>query len=139
MKTKTTPTPPRVVEIHTGEDVVKVKSPLISRYGETPSRVRCLANGDGGPDVVHNWIDRWAFEPGRATRYDLLYGHRGRGEFIIGQYLDGEGRWMIVHDPGYTHINYVMDRLGVNEVDGVAVLKFLEFMGHAVGYPRATS
>ena len=104
-------------------------------YGETPARVRSLANGDavtGG-----EWIDRWTWDHHEnRTRYDLIYGRRSTGEFILGNFVDGSGRFMVIHDPGYTWWGYVMDKLVLNKADAVGVLGFLEFMGHAVGYPN---
>jgi hypothetical protein len=103
-------------------------------HGEPEQPVRSLANETEG-----SWLDRYYWEPGNRTRYDLIYGRRlvdvdlGPEEFVL-IYVQ-TNRAMVFTDC-YLHYSYIEEKLGVNEADAVGILGFLDRMGHAVGYPR---
>ena len=110
-------------------------------YGEPPDEpVRCMVNQTDG-----EYIDRYRFEPGNGTLYDLIYARRLtppgetdtciEGEFVVVWVYHVPCRAMVFTDT-LIHYSYVMEKMGLNEADAVGILMFLEQMGHLVAYPK---
>lgn len=118
----------------------------------TPSPiVRCPANlrafdesGDwhqihayGWTGDTNNWLDFYEWEPGTGDRYCLVYGKLSASQYVLAWREHGTAdRWMLISEPGYLHHSYVEEKLSANTADAVGIMKFLDLMGHAVGYPR---
>ncbi len=116
------------------EDLVRCPANL--RAFEDAGEIdRIHAHGWRGP--IDNWVDWYDWEPGNGTRYSLIYGKINESKFFLCLRLYGLGdRFMVISEPGYLHHTYIEEKLDTNTADAVAVLKFLDLMGHAVGYPR---
>tara|TARA_R110002020_G_scaffold102600_1_gene240765 strand:- start:777 stop:1244 length:468 start_codon:yes stop_codon:yes gene_type:complete len=131
------------------EMTVKYDDQLQAPWGEgywqgQDQPVPCPANNTEG-----SYVQRFKWEPGNHTRYDLVYSCRitpdamegYRREYLLA-YLNplfDYATCMLVEGPGcaeYIHYSYVMEKMGVNEADAVGLLGFLERMGHRVGYPQ---
>ena len=125
------------------EKIVTYGDGLFAPYGETPDDVvRCIGNNYFG-----EWCDRYSWNPGNGTKYDLVYLCRtiepfesddGRRFGLV--YMNGFGREygtaMEFTANTFIHWTWLMKKLDVNEADAVAILQFLERLGHPVGYPR---
>ena len=121
-------------------DKVQHDDRLRAPYGEPETGPRCMANATQG-----EWLDRYDWRPGgdNPSPYELLYGCRGRGselgeEFVLcwlNDFMGGAMTCMVFGDI-YLHHSYLEDKLNTNTVNAVALLQFLELMGHAVGHPR---
>ena len=59
-----------------------------------------------------------------------------QGEWLDRYDFMGGAMTCIVFGDIYLHHTYLEDKLNTNTVNAVALLQFLELMGHAVGHPR---
>jgi hypothetical protein len=78
---------------------------------------------------------RYDWQPGNGTRYDLCYGPMGKKTLLTWLRHGGSGGPSIAFF-GYLHYSYMMEKMNVGIADAVGILKFLEKMGHEVGYPN---
>lgn len=79
-------------------------------------------------------IGRFDWQPGNGTRYDLLYGKCGDYHMIAWAGRGGSsGSFMLFSH--FLHYTYLMEKMNVNSSDADGILRFLEKMGHDVGYP----
>jgi len=129
----------------------RLKRSLLAGSSEPSPIVRCPANlrafEDAGKlDEIHahgwvgsteTWIDLYTWEPGTGDRYTLLYGRLSPSQYVLAWREYGTGdRWMLISEPGYIHHTYIEEKLDANQTDADQILKFLDRMGHAVGYSR---
>ena len=82
-------------------------------------------------------MNRYVWEPGNGTRYDLVYGsvdeHRSMVVWLL---KGGSGGTAIMFDSShYLHHTYLEEKMAINSADAAAVLLFLENMGYEVGMP----
>jgi hypothetical protein len=82
-------------------------------------------------------LKRYDWQPGNGTRYDLCYGPVGDRALVTWLRQGGSGGPSLAFSH-YLHYTYVMEKMSVNIADAVGILKFLEEMGHDVGYPTDT-
>ena len=80
-------------------------------------------------------LNHYDWQPGNGTRYDLYYGPAGKRTFVSWMRFGGAGGISMVFD-SYLHYTYMMEKMQINISDAVGILKFLEEMGHDVGYPE---
>ncbi len=80
-------------------------------------------------------LGHYDWQPGNGTRYDLYYGAAGKRTFVSWMRLGGAGGISMVFTD-YLHYTYMMEKMQINIADAVGILKFLEEMGHKVGYPE---
>jgi hypothetical protein len=122
------------------DNTVQFGEGLAAPYGEPPDEIKCHANKSQG-----EYLRRFSWCPGDHTRYDLMYGRRmsepaggDEGVDYLLVHLNGMGKAsaFIFREPTYLHYSYIMEKTGSNEVTAVGLLRFLERMGHAVGYPK---
>lgn len=79
-------------------------------------------------------VERYDWQPGNGTRYDLLYGNVGSYSFVTWLARGGSaGSTMLFSD--FLHYTYMTEKMNINEADAAGILKFLEHKGHQVGYP----
>lgn len=79
-------------------------------------------------------IGRYDWQPGNGTRYDLLYGKCGDYYMIGWANRHGAGGTFMMFSH-FLHYSYLAEKMNVNESDADGILRFLEKMGHDVGYP----
>ncbi len=79
-------------------------------------------------------LNHYDWQPGNGTRYDLYYGKSGPKAFVSWMRRGGSGGTAMAFTH-YLHYSYAMEKLEINIADAVGILKFLEEMGHNVGYP----
>jgi len=80
-------------------------------------------------------LSRYDWQPGNGTRYDLFYGTTAKDRAFVSWMLYGGAGGKSMAFSSYLHYTYVMEKMQVGISDAVGILKFLEEMGHAVGYP----
>ena len=79
-------------------------------------------------------LNHYDWQPGNGTRYDLYYSRKGDRGFISWMRRGGAGGTAMTFTH-YLHYSYIMEKMEINIADAVGILKFLEEMGHDVGYP----
>jgi hypothetical protein len=83
---------------------------------------------------LNTLTERYDWQPGNGTRYDLVYGEVG-SYFLITWLSKGgsAGPTMLFSD--FLHYTYMQEKMEINANDTAGILKFLELKGHDVGYP----
>lgn len=80
-------------------------------------------------------LSRYDWQPGNNTRYDLMYGTTEKGTAVVSWLRNtGAGGPTLVFR-SFLHYSYMMEKMQIRISDAVGILKFLEEMGHKVGYP----
>ncbi len=142
---KTTESSPAVVRydhrLAVSSLAMSARSPIV----RCPANLRAFEEA-GEVDRIHafgwlgptdTWLDLYEFEPGNGSRYTLVYGKFSPSQYVLAWREHGTSdRWMLIAEPGYLHHTYVEEKFSANTADAVALLKFLDLMGHAVGYPK---
>ena len=77
---------------------------------------------------------RYEWCPGNGTRYDLFYDKKGDKAFIAWMRYGGSAG-ICMSFSHFLHYTYVEEKMKINTADAVGILKFLQEMGHDVGYP----
>tara|TARA_B100000941_G_C27968251_1_gene285037 strand:+ start:19 stop:312 length:294 start_codon:yes stop_codon:yes gene_type:complete len=77
---------------------------------------------------------RYEWCPGNGTRYDLYYDKKVDKAFIAWMRSAGAGG-VCMSFSHYLHYTYIEEKMNIGTGDAVGILKFLETMGHDVGYP----
>ena len=80
-------------------------------------------------------LNHYDWQPGNGTRYDLYYSKTGDRGFISWMRRGGAGGTAMSFSH-FLHYTYVMEKMEIGIADAVGILKFLEEMGHDVGYPE---
>lgn len=82
-------------------------------------------------------LQKYIWEPGNGTRYELFYGRVENTTLITWMRRGGSGGMaMAFSHNSYVHYTYLSEKMDVNAADAAGILKFLEKMGHDVGYPE---
>lgn len=111
-----------------------------------------LSRPSGVSGFTTSWCERFKWEPGNGTKYELFYGRRTIGgersedeqpeenntDYILMYLCPFTVRWKAMSGKTEWYINHrdVIEHLDVNEADAVGILMFLERFGHYVGYPQ---
>ena len=93
------------------------------------------------PRMFESHIQRSDWEPGNATRYDLLYGEyldsRGKPMFFI-TWLEnaGAGGVTLNWSGDSLHWSYVCEKMGINIANAAGIMAYLKTQGHDVMMPE---
>jgi len=84
-------------------------------------------------------MKRFIWEPGNATRYDLVYGpFVAAGKFLLcWMNKGGSGGTSFIWRSGESiHHGYLEEKMDVNTADANGILLFLQSKGHDVSLPE---
>ena len=77
-------------------------------------------------------MNTYDFQPGNATRYDLLYGRLPDGRLLLCWLSKGGsgGTAFRFHPDSFIASDYLSEKMGCNEADADALTAFLRSKGH---------
>ena len=84
-------------------------------------------------------LESFIWEPGNATRYDLVYGKNGSKCFVAWMQRGGSGGTAFQFDTRFhtvIHYSYLQEKMDLRLADAAALCLFLQEKGHEVELPE---
>lgn len=79
---------------------------------------------------------RFDWQPGNGTRYDLVCAQVGNRTLITWLNKGGSGGTSMLFSE-FLHYSYMVEKMGIGIADAIGIMMFLETRGHKVGYPAS--